>query len=100
MGSDKSGYKSPNMGHKYSYSTLLVTLLISTHEPPSRVPFEASEIRSLMGRVEHPLVARRLEVLPGWVRLGSRFSDPRRGMKVLGVLGIGGLGYRGLGLGV
>ena len=34
----KWGYKSPNMGSKYSYPvTLLITLLITTHEPASRV---------------------------------------------------------------
>ena len=29
------GYKSPNMGYTYKV-TLLITLLITTHEPPSR----------------------------------------------------------------
>ena len=33
MGSYKWGYKSPNMGYKYSY--LHVTPLITSHEPPS-----------------------------------------------------------------
>ena len=33
MGSYKYGYKSPNMVHNYSYP--LITLLITTHEPPS-----------------------------------------------------------------
>ena len=30
------GYKSPNTGYKYSYRTFNPTLLISTHEPPSK----------------------------------------------------------------
>ena len=34
MGSYKWGYKSPNMGYKYIV-TLLITPLITTHEPPS-----------------------------------------------------------------
>ena len=34
MRSYKWGYKSPNLG--YNYSTLLITPLISTHEPPTR----------------------------------------------------------------
>ena len=33
MGSYKQGYKSPNMGYKYSYPT---PPFITTHEPPSR----------------------------------------------------------------
>ena len=36
MGSDKWSYTSPNMGYKHiSIVTLLITLLITTHEPPS-----------------------------------------------------------------
>ena len=34
MGSYKWGYKSPNMGYKKTV-TLLISLLITTHEPPS-----------------------------------------------------------------
>ena len=38
MDSYKWGYKSPNMGYNYGYPvTLLITPLITTHEPPSRV---------------------------------------------------------------
>ena len=36
MGSYKWSYKSPNIGYNYSYPTYL-TLLITTHEPPSSV---------------------------------------------------------------
>ena len=35
MGSYKWGYKSPNVG--YNYSPLLITPLLTTHEPPSRL---------------------------------------------------------------
>ena len=34
MGSSDWGYKSPNMGYKYIV-ILLITLLITAHEPPS-----------------------------------------------------------------
>ena len=36
MGSNKYGYKSPNVGCNYSYLTY-INPLIATHEPPSRV---------------------------------------------------------------
>ena len=36
MGSDKWGYKSRTMGYKYIV-TLLITLLITTHEPQSKL---------------------------------------------------------------
>ena len=35
MGSEKWGYTSPSIGYKCSYPTYR-TLLITTHEPPSR----------------------------------------------------------------
>ena len=40
MDSYKWGYKSPNIGKKpvITIVILLITLLIATHEPPSRVP--------------------------------------------------------------
>ena len=37
MGSYKCGGNSSNMGYKYNIVTLLITLLIATHEPPGRV---------------------------------------------------------------
>ena len=48
MGSYKWGYKSPNMGYKYSYPTSN-PILITTHEPPN-TESHAPVRRALMSR--------------------------------------------------